>query len=306
MVVESQSSITQRYLNKFENFGWYTLTFTVIAGVIALLEYTLASGVGLPIFFEGDPSISYPQQQETLPTLLLLLYYGVIPFAINVVIGYILYKDKGPHMIVFYRFVFNYIIYFVMCAILTNAFVYLCKNLFLNPRPDFFSRCGYKPYANGIYGEVGVLGDITKCSCIKSIDNPCSPHLLFDYYSSFPSGHSANAASFLITSTFVLLFFIQDIEIALSLKYIIYLCISLISSAAVVYAGATRVWNNRHRPVDITAGILIGCVISYLLFKWAFPNRTGKSNEKISDQPLCCFQVYINEPPAVVVNISDV
>jgi membrane-associated phospholipid phosphatase len=231
----------------------------------------LALGLGLgslpPFdsqFLERDPSLSRERLDSTVSTPLLFVLCALLPGLALLAIHAAAHARAGkrgwlqPHLL----------LGLALALGATLLAVDALKNAIGAKRPNFFALCQYSGYADALASRdarssawarylnataAGAPGALSRCSA--------PPALVADAQRSFPSGHSA--------LSFAGLGFL-----ALALRGAAGLqagdCLSPLALAAgsplalAALVAATRVRDNWHREVDVTAGAVLGCAAALL------------------------------------------
>eukprot|EP00917_Polyrhabdina_sp_WS-2016_P023806 GHVP01051491.1.p2 GENE.GHVP01051491.1~~GHVP01051491.1.p2 ORF type:complete len:234 (+),score=31.82 GHVP01051491.1:863-1564(+) len=164
----------------------------------------------------------------------------------------------------------------------TNLVTTVLKNLVGAHRPDFLNRCFPTAYLEGrlIPHEVGMLPEC---------EIEARPTLVMEGRKSFPSGHSSQVWSVYF---FSLLYFFRASELFIppfwkSMRLIIPILTCLIPS----YVSISRVTDYRHRPIDISAGTMLGIFFAFASFKQCFnTNIREKENQEDRKENLHFFE----------------
>ncbi|KAI9225444.1 MAG: PAP2-domain-containing protein [Piptocephalis tieghemiana] len=231
---------------------WVLIIIFIV--VFFLLEYTH------PIrreFSLTDKDISrtyHPKDTVSVPVVFVLAFLA--PFAIILFIGLIL--RRSPHD--FHQGFLG----LALSLSLTICITMVLKVTVGEHRPDWLDRC--KPQAGVVNPEFGLVGiDV----CTGGQD----PSVMKDGMRSFPSGHSSFAFSGM---SFLSLFLAGKLHVfdgrGLAIKS--FICISPLVAGLLV--GATRLWDNRHHPVDIFMGGLLGILFSFFSYFQYYPSLSSR------------------------------
>jgi len=146
--------------------------------------------------------------------------------------------------------------YFV-CSIASSEIVFQPVKLIVgSKRPNFYQMCGYDLTSQDIVQDV--KGDISNCKMSDGDITRAS--------TSFPSGHAAicgAAFGFLI--------------LEYGCKHNVCTTISLLVLS--IFIVVSRVLNEFHRPIDVTAGYVLGWIIAMVYF-WLLNKRDRVEQEK--------------------------
>lgn len=246
---------------KFACLSGFLLLLAVIYCVIMRYYKTY---VFHQTFVEQDPGLSYPYvENETVPYFLLLVLIIFVP-QIALCTSYIMFGRHVPTCKYAYLTIINF--GYIMCMLITSAIVNTMKIMYGEPRPSFFGICNYQGYRDALNSgnytsydsltEFGRFGDDSHCSVSQDEIN--------DAYMSFPSGHAALIFSSIIYASMVLLFFRNR-----SVKhYVIGIFVSACYVGLAVWVCYTRVMDYKHKSSDVLAGVIIGCIIAYMIYKY--------------------------------------
>lgn len=128
----------------------------------------------------------------------------------------------------------------------------------------------YKKYKTVIFISFGMIGSGMQVWLLKWWIARPRPleiyHLVQSYGASFPSAHSAYAASFAC----LLLFLLR--------KHRYYVWIFLAANSWWIIMGISRVYLGVHYPTDVLTGWSIGFIWISLLWLWFRHNQSGKNN----------------------------
>ena len=227
-------------------------------------------------FIEQDPDLSKPYiSKPQVSNLMLGLLSTMIPFfalIISIIIKAFKPVDRTIYPIYLNSYNNNNIIYELIIIIglsvsltLNSAITNTLKIILGEPRPNFFGLCDYKGYREvlqtnnyTIYDQTihfGRFGNPLECNAPNSE--------ILDAFSSFPSGHSSLMFAGICYASLILLSH-------RTYNVISYLCSIIICVGMIIlglWVGYTRVVDYYHRTYDVLAGIILGCVIGYMIFK---------------------------------------
>jgi diacylglycerol diphosphate phosphatase/phosphatidate phosphatase len=250
---------------------------------VAAAAALLALGFGLDAlppfdstFYERDPALSKERLDASIPTSLLLVLCAILPALLLLLIHAAAHCRSGkggwlqPHLLLGLALALG-------ATLLT---VDVLKNAIGSKRPNFFAYCGYANFAAASGARdasspawaaylnataAGAPGALSRCAA--------APALVRDAQRSFPSGHSA-------LSFAGLGFLALALRGALGLRAGDFLSppalLAGLPLALAAWVAATRVRENWHREIDVTAGALLGlcfahCAMATLRARGALP-----------------------------------
>ncbi|AYV75154.1 MAG: hypothetical protein Terrestrivirus1_28 [Terrestrivirus sp.] len=268
----------------FDKKWWhnYVVQCLLLIGlVIYAFEMRSSSVATRPIFFERDPSLSYPQVPEHVPNVMLASIVICVPAGVIILLlcfelckpKYMTTDDNNNNnnnnnnnstrFIAFIKLFFWLSIGLAHTLLLAMSIYNTLKITSGRLRPNFYAVCNYAGY-NDAYNnnnytyynsmtETGALGDYSKCMATDSeID---------DASRSFPSGHAAlSFASMVYTMYLVRTLIDCDKTQWFSFRSFMSLTVLILSA----YISITRVWDYEHHFDDILAGTLIGIFCSII------------------------------------------
>ena len=121
------------------------------------------------------------------------------------------------------------ILMLLLCISLTDFIhLHLFKNLFMRLRPCWDPEISH--FCRIVVGKGGMYG--------------------------FVSGHAANTAS-------IVAFFFMNYQNKILKKHIFYLLITW-----VMIVSYSRIYLGKHYPLDVIFGMILGCIVAFLLFKF--------------------------------------
>jgi membrane-associated phospholipid phosphatase len=205
-------------------------------------------------FFEQDPQFSHPYfAKERVPNSLLYTLCFPVPIGIwflCVGLSYWFFYTRftGETNKLMFRKLFLYLLVaFALAGIMTVVFTDAIKLYIGEPRPHFFDHCNYQYFATNqtyyyLHTSTRQQGNANYCRSSNAGD-------ITESLSSFPSGH-ASSAFCAATSIFFFFYHCQCRSILIWLSPFI----------VATYIAATRVLDNYHNLVDVTAGSIFGLV----------------------------------------------
>ncbi|OHS98378.1 PAP2 superfamily protein [Tritrichomonas foetus] len=193
-----------------------------------------------------DASVNYPLSTSKVSKTFLdnLIFFGSIS---TILILYLLSLYFPKHFKKFY--LFSSIWSLIMANCFSLAIASYFKSYVGWPRPDTYAVCGY----NTTY-------------------ETCKSSKKDKQFLSWPSYHAAQA----MAGATYLSFFIQKVLP----KCVLFDMIGLSMIFSAIYVGATRIRDFKHHPDDVTAGILVGFVVSFFMWNGAKKRIFVKKEKK--------------------------
>ncbi|RKP15092.1 phosphatidic acid phosphatase type 2/haloperoxidase [Piptocephalis cylindrospora] len=208
-------------------------------------------------FSLADKNISrtfHPTDTVSVPVVFVMAFFG--PFVFILLIG--LFIRRSPHD--FHQGFLG----LALTLSLTIAVTMLLKVTVGEHRPDWLDRCQPR---EGSVDPVYGLANIDVCAGNRSAA------VIKDGMRSFPSGHTSFAFSGM---TFLSLFLAGKLHIFDGRGLAIKAFICLLPLAAGLLVGATRLWDNRHHPVDIFIGGILGVLFAFFAYFQYYPHLSSR------------------------------
>ena len=278
--------------------GFLRASLSELCAVLLLLAAGLLLGLAPPArttFYERDLSLSKERFDDTIPPWLLVVLAVLLPACLCLAIDVAAHCKRGRGGCVQPHLLLGLALAITSTLLATDAL----KNFIGSKRPNFFDLCNYAgAYSAAIdthnttspawqlYDALtiaGAPGDAARCTAPEAS--------VQDAMRSFPSGHSSLSFAGLGFLVFVL-------RGALGVKDGVRLSPAALASGAplaiAAFVAATRVRDNWHREIDITAGAALGCVLASAAWGtvraraaltplWAPGKAEGKEGERGSD-----------------------
>jgi len=215
------------------------------------------------IFFENDPSLSFPKKHQSVPAWMLIIFVITAPI-ITWLMFLLLRHVQATRLDLTISF-FRSIVFYLQVVALTAFFTEFLKSFCGRQRPNFFAMCDYKGYRDAILGNAeamkaylnettkGSQGDLKYCRATSS-DIKASQ-------SSFPSGHSSSAFA---AMTFVSLFYRNVLDFSRGCIWKAIIVVIPMIVACLLAESRTR--DYYHNFSDVTGGAVIGIVCTWFLF----------------------------------------
>lgn len=205
-------------------------------------------------FIEQDPDLSKPYIEnekisfKILMTICLLFHLPIYVCAWILSRERVLMTREKTFSFCFTLFV-GYIITMIMTSNITDTI----KIIVGHPRPHAFARGDYANYTSNIteyYNNtlLGRFGEISKYEDQTQVR---------DIFMSFPSGHT----SLVFSATLYIYQIIKIMKLNYTFINLIFCGMFVVSC----YVAQTRIQDYYHRPIDVTAGVIIGSSIGSFL-----------------------------------------
>ena len=218
-----------------------TVSLLLVAGLLELCPSRKSE------FLEGDMTISHTCGNTVSIPMVLLYYLLTVLLLIALIFIFVNRVNQ-----------WKVLLYCILLSTRALSSVLLLVNILKvftgRPRPCFFDLCGY-PRTNHIYGVMGQIGVVSKCTN--------SYHAINDAFRSFPSGHTM-----LSSSSFTLCYFLLRRVFYDSKKWNHQLIIALhnvllvLSFLVSVMISVTRIFDYRHFASDVVCGYILGVVVT--------------------------------------------
>ncbi|XP_077979128.1 phospholipid phosphatase 3-like [Glandiceps talaboti] len=246
-------------------------------------------------FFCNDPDIQYPYVGETIPVFLLLIVAflpPIVAFFIGEPLFYVLFTrihERRRQRCRPCKFTVNPIfirlyqlngLYFFGAA-LQFMFVMLCKRMVGSLRPHFIDTCQLD-VSNCTLGGLTSIG-----VCTGDTED------IQDARESFPSGHAS-------TAVYSMVFLTMYLEARLRWKGARLVKPFLQASCLLIacFCATSRIYDNRHRPVDVLWGSIIGFLLAFCMTYYVsdlFKKRKKIEEEDDGDEEMKSFRQYYRQ-----------
>lgn len=204
-----------------------------------------------PVFEINDEIIKLPSYDhecsETISTITLIVICAVIPIIVNIILALSMY-GFGPLAT---EDIVSFVLFLGLSIGVSGYTTIFIKPYAAMPRPCFFDMCDYNM-------DEGIC----------TIDD--------EQWESFPSGHATLTAAGLWASTMYLMGKLNGQQ---EYQTILAFCMYI----AIIFLSMTRVADYQHWPIDVTAGLIIGTVPTYIIYYHFYPPLSNQdSNVPIS------------------------
>jgi len=235
--------------------------------VAILLILALCASIPAPFnstFYERDPALSKERINASIPSWLLGILCALLPALVLLGIhaaSYALHQRRGwlpLHLLL------GLALALLATMLATNAI----KNVVGSKRPNFFDLCQYATYsaAMGTHDASSAAWaqylNLTTAGGVGRLGKCAGPEaLVADAQRSFPSGHSSLTFSGMAFTALAL-------RAALGVRPRDYFSPLALACgcplALAAWVAATRVRENWHREIDVTAGAVLGCTMALM------------------------------------------
>jgi len=228
------------------------------------------------IFFEQDPTLSYPYEaNEEVPLDLLMVVMVHIP-TIMFLIMPVIYnkfwrsKNKPPRTGHLQYDAFRPFLFFVQAMSLNMVITNFVKYYVGRKRPNFFAICDYHGYRSAIDGNATAMKEYKSLTSLFAIGNishcRASEEKIIEGMKSFPSGHSSSA----YCSMWALSLWLKG-SLNFGAKHKMWKLILIIIPIFSAWAIAcTRTRDNWHNFDDILGGVVVGMSSASLIYNINF------------------------------------
>mmetsp|Transcript_26809 Transcript_26809/g.43776 ORF Transcript_26809/g.43776 Transcript_26809/m.43776 type:complete len:330 (-) Transcript_26809:738-1727(-) len=219
----------------------------------------------------ADPIIGQPLSKETVPYGILVALCCIVPLVVFVVYAFFVRQPTTRHPkgeSVFwwpaYSIYYPYLIGLAATVLITE----LIKPLAGSLRPDFLDRCQLPGVCN-----VNQLHDISECTGNSSD--------ILEGRKSFPSGHTSTSVYsgvFMSLFIYLVLFRVAKMRNGLVVPFTLHswrAIVILIPSVVAVFIASSRLFDSRHRIVDVLVGGLLGTAMAFAFFFGFASNYTA-------------------------------
>ena len=241
----STQIIQEKKFNWFRFLDIYNLSpagLSVIFWLIGSMTLKLN-----PLYVPPDDSLSnFPRVDKSTVSNTMMIVFNFLATLFFIILFYILRYFYPKYINQVSPFTAAYCCIMAVCF--TGFFTNLFKYYVGRPRPDMYDVCGY----NATY-EI------------------CSQSKRNGEFVSFPSGHSSNAMS----GCLYLALFVQKAIKIRKLWWTLICCLFLFLA---VFVGCSRIVDHRHHPDDVIAGLFVGLIVTFLVWKRSYKEIFPKKN----------------------------
>lgn len=235
----------------------------VVLGVFTILLQMDIIEPNFHGYFANDTSIYYPITPGRVSNAWLVVYGVVLPFFMLLIFAIRDGAFKSPSR---FRFFIHQVIIMGLLAICNVFVTNSLKTMVGRHRPDFIARC-IPSYAEIVPDPIS--------SYVSSVDVCTGDHkAVLEGHKSFPSGHSSQA---LFGSVYIAVYLYRRLPSLFGGRVItqgLRITVASIPICAGLVIAASRSIDNRHHPLDIIIGSLIGIACGLVLLtygKLTFP-----------------------------------
>jgi len=250
-------------------------------------------------FYERDPSLSYPYNEDTVSGTALVLIGVIGPLFFVIFTQLLLRNSKFTHL-------FDdklkdiHLSVIVLGEILAASF--FCSNaikVFVGRlRPDFYAYCDYQGYRealeSGNFTSYLALTDPTRIGDFANCREDASDARL-----SFPSDHSSISFCGL---TYMAFFLVRVITLINFKHHSVGMLLSFFSALVPTFSAAlvaaTRVVDYKHNVEDTIWGAMIGCFAAYVAFNANYQTRSGVTHSSIGYEENGLFSIGASTSPS--------
>jgi len=196
----------------------------------------------------NDPSIYNKHHGDTI-SMLGLMAISLIPNLI--IIGLDVYKKKNMVELLYER-----ITTLIFIAFFSATIYSIINTLVISFRPDFMEVCDFDfdLFAKDNLLKNGTDGVMANRLVSTSYCKGDPKTVRLEGMSSFPSGHTTVIFSTMSYGTYLLYQFLRTKELGDAVKPFL----NFIPLLIAVMVGVSRIADNRHHPIDVFVGMLIG------------------------------------------------
>jgi membrane-associated phospholipid phosphatase len=212
------------------------------------------------IFYERDPSLSYPYQEQSVSSLFLYCFSFGTCVLYSVVFLLLPNRFQFTKKTLFGWILLTYLLIFLSAEFIIR----ILKVSVGSPRPNFYALCDYKGFRSNssLYfteSSWQYMGNTSFCLDATSVDNA---------FMSWPSGH----ATYVFTSVMINILMMWSIsKISFPLWPLFHLLTFVFLSLA-TWISVTRVQEYWHRTSDVLSGIVLGTFNSFLWWLYMYPH----------------------------------
>ena len=212
------------------------------------------------IFYEQDPTLLYPYQEETVNLFFLYLFsFGICGLYTGM---FLVFPNRFQFnkRTLFYLIFLTYLLTFLSARLINQTLKKSVGSL----RPNFYALCDYKGFRSNstLYfsdSKWENLGNTSFCLDTTHLDNA---------FMSWPSGHAMYVFTS-VTTNVLLLWSISKISFPF---WPLFHLLTLVFFSLATWISVTRVQDYWHRTFDVMSGIILGILNSFIWWIYMFPH----------------------------------